>query len=413
MILQEGDKVRQRGQTRGCPQGSVLGQILWNLVFRGLLSEIEIHTEGKPTAYADDLAIVVAGANRQEIEHKAQHCVNRVLEWCDRHKLCVSTDKSCLLLLKGTIRQDDVPVIRLGGNQIMRMDQSVTYLGIVIDKGTRFHTHCSRIREKVKTIFHKFRGIARSKWGFRHESLQIIYTSICNPVLTYGAGAWAEYVTQKDIQILTKVQRAALLVITRAYRTISEPALLVIANVKTAKHLLEDEQLRHAIRQSRSAHVGGAEYDPINKSPAVLKEECEAQQLAEQQQAWETDSRGRATFEFFPIIAERRKSTWIQPNYYTTQFLSGHGNFRSKLRKFSLVKTDKCRCGSVDTPFHTFYECERFKNLRDMYEHKIRSGGLNWLLSPRQSISESIVKETVEYVAEVLKEKEVWDHEMI
>jgi len=410
VILQEGDSTRRRVQSRGCPQGSVLGPTLWNLVFDGLLRDIETQTKGQPTAYADDLVIVVEGENIQEIEREAQYCVNRVMEWCGKHKLGVSTEKSCLLMLKGNIRGQN-PAIHLG-NQKMRMEQSAKYLGIEIDKGIRFHSHCSIVREKVKNVFHKFRGIARSKWGLRHESLQIIYKAICIPIITYGAGAWAEYATQKDFQILTRAQRAALLVITRAYRTISEPALLVIANVKTVQHKLEDERLKRAIRQTRVLHIGGAEYDPKKKSASTLRDENEARQQTEQQRTWETDSRGRTTFEFFPTIAGRREAIWIKPNYYLTQFLSGHGNFRSKLRKFSLVKTDKCQCGSKDTPRHTFYECERFKTIRETYKRKILSVGLKWPPSSEQSIQENIIKETTEYVAEILKEKEVWDHEI-
>ena len=152
--------------------------------------------------------------------------------------------------------------------------------------------------------------------------------------------------------------------------------------------------------------------DPTVNSPETLKDEIATRQLNEQQQSWELDSRGRATFESFPTISEGREAQWIQPDHYMTQFLSGHGNLCSKIRRFGLVEADKCRCGSVDTPYtYTFYECNRFETLRKEHRRKIRSMGLNWPPGPKQSTTEEATKEIATFAAQVLKDKKVWDHE--
>ena len=235
VILQEGVFTRCRAQTWGCPEGSVLGPTIWNLVFNDLLRDIKTNTEGSPTAYADDLAIVIGGANRLEIQAKARSCVSRTQGWCGKHKLYISAQKSCFIQLKGTFKQDDTPDIRLEDGTAIKMVQTATYLGVEIDKGARFHTHCVNVGGKAKKSFQKFKSIAKSKWGLEHESLLAIYQSIFVPTIMYGAGAWAAYATLQDVRKLTMAQRAALLTVTGAYRTVSEPALLVIANVRTIK----------------------------------------------------------------------------------------------------------------------------------------------------------------------------------
>ena len=103
------------------------------------------------------------------------------------------------------------------------------------------------------------------------------------------------------------------------------------------------------------------------------------------------------------------EASWVKIDHYMSQYLSGHGNFRSKLRKFSLVTTDKCRCEKVDTPYHTFFECELLENQRQEYKSRIRNLGLGWPPSPKQSITEEVIKDTTVFVAKVLISKETWE----
>lgn len=56
--------------TKGCPQGSILGPVLWNILFNGLL---EVDTGDSVTiAYADDAVVVVQGGSRREAERKLE-----------------------------------------------------------------------------------------------------------------------------------------------------------------------------------------------------------------------------------------------------------------------------------------------------------------------------------------------------
>ena len=52
-------------------------------------------------------------------------------------------------------------------------------------------------------------------------------------------------------------------------------------------------------------------------------------------------------------------------NHYGTQYLTGHGNFRSYLYRFGLCATDKCKwCKVPDTPEHVLYDCWMFAEQR-------------------------------------------------
>lgn len=52
-------------------------------------------------------------------------------------------------------------------------------------------------------------------------------------------------------------------------------------------------------------------------------------------------------------------------HYYTTQFVSGHGNFKVKLRGFNLVSSDRCvYCGVPEIAQHVLMECKFFEEER-------------------------------------------------
>jgi len=79
------------------------------------------------------------------------------------------------------------------------------------------------------------------------------------------------------------------------------------------------------------------------------------------------------TFTFFSI-QERLQAKWVQPNYWSTQILTGHGNFHAKLLQLGLIQNSLCKCGTEeDTVWHFILECLEFEAqriaLRDVVPH--------------------------------------------
>lgn len=51
--------------------------------------------------------------------------------------------------------------------------------------------------------------------------------------------------------------------------------------------------------------------------------------------------------------------------YYLKQVLTGHGCFKTYLKKYHIRENDKCDyCGQTDSPAHTIFECMRWKEVR-------------------------------------------------
>ena len=90
----QGPKQTTKIQNGGCPQGSVLGPIFWNLVYDSLLGCLSLLQSCQPIAYADDLVILISGNSRNQIEDHAQRGLLVAEEWCNTHKMVISANNS-------------------------------------------------------------------------------------------------------------------------------------------------------------------------------------------------------------------------------------------------------------------------------------------------------------------------------
>jgi hypothetical protein len=62
------------------------------------------------------------------------------------------------------------------------------------------------------------------------------------------------------------------------------------------------------------------------------------------------------------------EASWIQPVYYVTQFLGGHGDFNNKLRVIRSVDSEDCTCGDRETVEHVLFDCRRCVRERETFK---------------------------------------------
>jgi len=108
----DADGVATKIPTRGCPQGSVLGPVFWDIAFQPCLEELNKTETECVVGYADDLAVVVKGNSRNELQTKGNIITIAVTSWCNNNKLQTSAEKTKYVLFKGKLDRARGPIIK-------------------------------------------------------------------------------------------------------------------------------------------------------------------------------------------------------------------------------------------------------------------------------------------------------------
>ncbi|CAB0042234.1 unnamed protein product [Trichogramma brassicae] len=84
---------------KGCPQGSILGPLMWNLCADGLLRTID-ENDGDAYMYADDLVILIKGESRRQLELRGQAMTDVIKDWFGKQGLQISKSKTEMIVLR-------------------------------------------------------------------------------------------------------------------------------------------------------------------------------------------------------------------------------------------------------------------------------------------------------------------------
>lgn len=202
-ITNDGETVT-REMSKGCPQGSVLGPLLWNITSDALLNK-DFPDEVRPIAFADDVAFVIQGDTRRQVEELGNETMNILSEWETETKMNISTQKYKLVILKGNMNARP-PVIKYRDLRIGKVE-AATYLDVEIDKKLTFLPHIKRQGAKARTLFGKISCLLKVSFGASTISLNFLYKTVFLPVMTYAAKHGStELITGKSQRTLKKLR---------------------------------------------------------------------------------------------------------------------------------------------------------------------------------------------------------------
>jgi len=117
----------------------------------------------------------------------------------------------------------------------MRQEETIKYLGIIIDKRLNFNAQIDYKTGKGIKLIHALSKSAKVNWGLRHDVLRMIYFGATLPILSYGTPVWVDSLQRKsNAPKLRRIERLTNIKIAKAYRT-SHEALCVLTGIARYK----------------------------------------------------------------------------------------------------------------------------------------------------------------------------------
>ncbi|KAH8344908.1 hypothetical protein KR067_010605, partial [Drosophila pandora] len=164
--------------------------------------------------------------------------------------------------------------------------------------------------------------------GPRQERRKLI-TSLVSSQILYAAPVWAEATTVRAyVRGIEADYRLCALHTSCAFRTVSDDAALVIAGLIPLRELVRE----------RSELAETAQDETTSASARKLAVRARSQ--ANWQNLWPNSTKGRWTHRLIPDVGIWTGRKHCEVDFYLTQALSGHGGFRSYLKRFGHERED-------------------------------------------------------------------------
>jgi len=316
--------------------------------------------------YADDIALLAGAARPPKAFERIEKHLDELVAWAEKYSLEFSATKTQLMSIKGGLKPKYQ--VRFGtkaGAPVIKANETVKYLGVILDPRRSYWDHISSLATKSSDLYTRLRGMTSANWGMDRRSAKIIYNGVFLPRITYAAEIWYEGTNLvKSINKLCSMQRAPLLAMTSAYKTASTNCLSAVAGV-----LPLDLEVRRILlaRKLKSNEIQIEEHD---------------EGIRELMELWQTrydaTDKGEWTKYMIPNLIQRCALPLVL-DHYTTQLLTGHGDFKSKLFSFKLVQSPNCECGNgAETVRHVLLEYRRNKGHRERLRRTMIEEGEAW-----------------------------------
>lgn len=362
--------------TGGVPQGSVLGPLLWNIMYDEVL-RLPMPAGTKTIGFADDVAVVVVAKYLEEVTQRVNEAVNKIRLWLSNNGLQLANQKTEVVLVSSRKEVESIS-LSVGGCDIPSQP-SLRYLGVQIDNRLRFDEHLRIVSSKAAGAANALARIMPNIGG-PAESRRRLLSGVVGSMMLYAAPVWSSATTVESyLRPMKSAYRRCALRVARAFRTVSYDAACIVAGMPPI-HLMAEE--RNEVYRRRQE---GGETDR-----RIIKQDARATVMERWQQLWDTSTKGRWTHRLIPDVRAWTDRAHGETDHYLTQLLTGHGCFRAYQLRFAIDDDESCpTCHPVvEDVEHILCHCPRFDRAREILQEHLQQQP-----SPENIVAEMLASE--------------------
>ncbi|CAL7932874.1 unnamed protein product [Xylocopa violacea] len=379
-LVENRGEIRQFIMSRGVPQGSVLGPLLWNIAFDGVMEKMRVrYVDVETVCYADDTAFLVSGDSTNEVLKTGERVVREFIERVKEIGLEIAREKTEFIVFRNKMDRYEEHEINIDEYKI-KNSLKIKYLGVNIDDKLVMGGHVKNVSERATCAMASLGRIMPNLKGPAQEKRKIL-TTVAMSIVMYASQAWQEVTKFKRYRaILERIRRLCCIRVCAAYRTVPAEAIGVLSGIPPFDLIAKcrGETLK-AIRENMG--FADKRIGVIRRAIKTQKKMDDRRMMMEWKERWDRveGSSNNWTKRLIPDITQWVNRRHGQMNYYLTQAFTGHGTFNAYLKKFKKRRSAQCRyCEwETDNAEHSIFECSGFNSIRadqwvDIKGQKIR-----------------------------------------
>ncbi|GBP43148.1 Putative 115 kDa protein in type-1 retrotransposable element R1DM [Eumeta japonica] len=241
------------------------------------------------------------------------------------------------------------------GEQRITSQPFIRYLGVTIDVRLSFKQQVEHVSAKASVVRASLTQLMPNVGGSKQNRRRLL-SSVVTSILTYEISISADALKIHEAWRKARpIYRLNALIVTSAFRTISQEAVCVISETLPLRVIAAER--RALYHRKRSTALSAEELSIEERQNSTSRWQLQ----------WDAAAKGRCTHRLIPRIDVWINRSYGEVNYYLTHMLSGHGCFRAYLHRFKHNDSPEYRScpGVIEDEEHAFFECPRFSQKRE------------------------------------------------